>query len=127
MEDMGTFRVRLEIEDPANRGTRIAVDRVLVDTGAELSSFPAATLEALGVERVKSKRFRQATGTTFERDTGFVIIHAAGTKTVDEVVFGEPGDIVLLGARSLEGLNLVVDPATKQLMDSGPMPMASAA
>jgi hypothetical protein len=34
---------------------------------------------------------------------------------------------VLLGARSLEGLNLRVDAATKCLVDAGPAPAAAAA
>ena len=51
--------------------------------------------------------------------------NAAGTSTSDDVVFGEPGDMVLLGARSLEGLNLRVDPVTKTLVDAGPAPAAA--
>jgi hypothetical protein len=84
-------------------------------------------LELLGVERVKESRFRQASGTILTRPTGFVIVHAAGTTTIDEVVFGEPGDLVLLGARSLEGLNVRVDPIQKKLVDAGPAPAAVAA
>jgi hypothetical protein len=34
---------------------------------------------------------------------------------------------VLLGARSLEGLNLRVEPATQQLVDAGPAPAAVSA
>lgn len=52
--------------------------------------------------------------------------HAGSRITLDEVVFGEPGDLVLLGARSLQGLNLRVDPATRQLVDAGPAPAAMA-
>jgi hypothetical protein len=50
----------------------------------------------------------------------------AGTFTGDDVVFGEPGDMVLLGARTIEGLNLRVDPVAKQLVDAGPAPVAFA-
>jgi len=39
----------------------------------------------------------------------------------DYVVFAEPGDKILLGARSLEGLNLRVDAQRKQLIPAGPM------
>jgi hypothetical protein len=45
----------------------------------------------------------------------------------DDVVFGEASDMVLLGARSLEGLNLRVDPVSKSLVDAGPVPAATAA
>jgi hypothetical protein len=46
---------------------------------------------------------------------------------VDEVVFGEPADLAILGSRSLEGLNLRIDPVRKQLVDAGPAPAAVAA
>jgi hypothetical protein len=36
-----------------------------------------------------------------------------------------PGDLELLGSRSLEGLNLRVDPVAKRLTDAGPMPLAA--
>jgi len=44
--------------------------------------------------------------------------------TVDEVVFAEKGDLLLLGARSLEGMNLTVDPRRKKLVAAGPLPAA---
>ena len=124
LDEMGTFRTTIEIENPARRGERRSLESVLVDTGAELSWVPAPILESLGVERDKRLRFRQASGTVLERWTGFAIVHAGGTRTADDVVFGEPGDMVLLGARSLEGLNLRVDPVLKQLVDAGPAPAA---
>jgi predicted aspartyl protease len=126
-DEMGTFRVRVEIANPARPAERRVLDSVLVDTGAEFSWFPAAVLESLGVERVKVWRFRQADGTVLARWTGGVALYVIGIPTIDEVVFGEPGDLVLLGAHSLEGLNLRVDPLRKQLIDSGPAPAAAAA
>src|SRR5690349_7894614 len=124
MSDMGTFRVDVEIESPIS-GARRLVSRVLVDTGAELSWIPAAIMEELGIQRRKVWHFRQADGSVLERWTGFVIVHAAGIETTDEVVFGETGDLTLLGARSLEGLNLRVEPTTKRLVDAGPAPAAA--
>lgn len=126
-DEMGTFRVRVEIENPVRPGERRVLESVLVDTGAELSWFPGDVLESLGVKRAKVWHFRQADGTPLPRWTGGVITHVGGVFTWDEVVFGEPGDLVLLGARSLEGMNLRVDPAKKQLVDAGPAPAAAAA
>ena len=122
--DMGTFRVDVAIENPARPGEIRLLESVLVDTGAELSWFPAAVLESLGVERNGTWRFRQADGTILERWTGTVQVTVAGKKAGDEVVFGEPGDLVLLGARSLEGLNFRIEPVTKRLVDAGPAPAA---
>jgi predicted aspartyl protease len=126
-DDMGTFRVDIEIENPARPGERRTLKSVLVDTGAELTWVPAEVLESLGVERNQKWRFRQADGTILERRTGGVVIYVAGKRTSDEVVFGEPGDLVLLGAHTLEGLNFRVEPVTKQLVDAGPAPAAAAA
>lgn len=125
MADMGTFRTTVEIENPRASARRVALHNVLVDTGAELSWFPAQVLEELGIERRKVWRFRQADGTVLERSTGGAGIYVAGTWTIDEVVFGQPTDMVLLGARSLEGLNFRVDPVTKVLVDAGPAPAAA--
>ena len=40
------------------------------------------------------------------------------------MVFGQEGDLEILGARTLEGLNLVVDPTRKRLVAGGPVPAA---
>ena len=125
-DEMGSFRVDIELENPARPGMRLAVRGVLVDTGAELSCVPAAALEALGIERRRLLRFRQADGSVFERWTGSALVYAAGVSATDDVVFGEPSDLVLLGSRTLEGLNLRIDPVSKRLMDAGPMPLAAA-
>jgi predicted aspartyl protease len=124
-DDMGTFRIDIEIENPTAPGRRERLHNVLVDTGAELSWFPASMLESLGIERRKVWHFRQADGTVLARWTGAAFVYAGGTSTVDEVVFGEPNDLVLLGARSLEGLNLRIDPVAKILVDAGPAPAAA--
>ena len=127
LEDMGTFRTTIELENPAQRGRRTAIHSVLVDTGAELSWIPSTVLEDLGIGREREWHFRQADGTALTRWTGYAIVHAAGTRTSDEVVFGEAGDLVLLGARSLEGLNLRVEPVAKRLVDAGPAPAGAVA
>ena len=124
---MGTFRTEITVENPTQSGRRVTLHSVLVDTGAELSWIPAAVLDSLGVERKKVRHFRQADGTVLTRQTGYVVLHVAGTETTDDVVFGEAGDLLLLGARSLEGLNLRVEPVMKRLVDAGPAPAAAAA
>jgi predicted aspartyl protease len=125
-DDVGTFRVDLEVENPARPGEKRVLRAVLVDTGAELSWFSTDLLEALRVERRKVWRFRQADGTVLTRQTGWASVYLGDVATVDEVVFGEPGDLVLLGSRTLEGLNLRVDPVSRRLVDAGPAPAAVA-
>ena len=127
MSDMGTFRVDLEIENPLRPAERAVVRSALVATGSELSWFPAAVLESLGIERSEVSSFRQAGGAVIERWVGHAFVYLAGARTVDDVVFAEPGDLTLLGARSLEGLNLTIDPISKRLVDAGPAPAAAIA
>lgn len=127
VHEMGSFRVDIELENPARPGDRRSVRTVLVDTGAELSWFPASVLESLGIQRRRMWHFRQADGTVLDRWTGSAWVYVAGVSATDDVVFGEPGDLVLLGARSLEGLNLRIDPVAKTLTDAGPAPAATAA
>ncbi len=50
-DDVGTFRVDIEIENPVLPGVKERLKGVLVDTGAELSWMPADVLESLGIER----------------------------------------------------------------------------
>src|SRR6266404_1052237 len=66
-----------------------------------------------------------ANGQKVTRSVGFAIIRVDKFFTVDEVVFGEKGDLLLLGARTLEGLNLVVDARRKKLVAAGPLPAAA--
>ena len=123
-DEMGTFRIDIQVENPALPGRRETLRDVLVDIGAELSWIPATILESLGIGRRKVWHFRQADGSILTRWTGSAWIYAKGTSATDDVVFGEPGDLVLLGARSLEGLNLRIDPVAKTLVDAGPAPAA---
>ena len=126
-DEMGSFRVDVEIENVARPGDRRVLQSVLVDTGAELSWFPADILDSLGIQRRKVWHFRQADGTVLSRWTGPAFVYIAGVSATDDVVFGEPGDLILLGSRSLEGLNLRIDPVSRRLIDAGPAPAAAIA
>jgi len=123
-DDMGIFRTRVGVESLTARGTVQFVDNVMVDTGSELTWLPAPLLESMGIRREKTVRFRMADGDVVTRETGYVIVHAGGAEVPDEVVFALPGDLALLGARSIEGLNFKVDLANKEFVAAGPMPAA---
>jgi predicted aspartyl protease len=113
--------------NPSRPGAKQLLTNVLVDIGAELTWVPADVLESLGIERYAPWRFRQAGGAVLESWSGAALVHVAGERAADEVVFGDLGDPVLLRARSLEGLNLRVEPANKRLVDAGPAQAATIA
>jgi len=120
MDDMGLFRTTIGVESLARGEVRDVAD-ALVDTGSELTWIPRAVLKSIAVAVERQRAFIVADGGRVERDVGYAIIHASGTSTVDEVVFAEETDFPILGVRSLEGLNLRVDPVKKQLVDAGPV------
>ena len=123
---MGTFYARCKIENIVDRKKAMIIPKLLVDTGSEFTWIPAATLERLGIEREKKDvPLIMANGQQITRSVGFAIIRLDKFFTVDEVVFAEKGDLALLGARSLEGLNLTVDPRRKKLVAAGPLPAAN--
>ena len=79
-------------------------------------------LEKLGIAREKKDvEFVMANRQRVTRSVGFAIVRVDKSFTVDEVVFAEKGDLLLLGARSLEGLNLTVDSRRKRLIAAGPV------
>ncbi|MBK8813676.1 MAG: retroviral-like aspartic protease family protein [Acidobacteria bacterium] len=122
---MGTFKIRCKIENVSNRTQSAVIPQMLVDTGSEYTWVSSSTLEKLKVQREKKDvAFVMANGRTVTRSIGFATIRNDKFFTVDEVVFAEKGDLLLLGARTLKGLSLTVDPRQKKLVASGPIPAA---
>ncbi len=119
---MGTFAVGCRIENSVDRSRGTSVRRILVDTGSEYTWVSGATLEKIGIAREKKDvEFVMANGQHITRSVGFAIVRVGKSFTIDEIVFAEKGDLLLLGARSLEGLNLAVDPRRKKLVAAGPV------
>lgn len=118
---MGIFRIDGEVANVRHPRRAVAVRGLLVDSGSEFTWLPEATLAEVGVEVAKRDvSFLMANGETITRSIGYAIVRAGGFETVDEVVFARPGDLSLLGARTLEGFGAVVDARRKRLVASGP-------
>jgi predicted aspartyl protease len=121
----GTFCARCTIENPIHRTRAAVLPKLLVDPGSEYTWISSGTLERVGIQREKNIVVVLANGKRVTRNVGFAIVRLDKFFTVDEVVFAEKGDLLLLGARTLEGLNLTVDPGRKKLVAAGPVPAAS--
>jgi predicted aspartyl protease len=123
---MGTFRVDCEVRNVRTEKKAI-VKGLLVDTGAELTWLPQEVLAGIGTTIAKKdQQFIMANGQTITRSIGYVILRAGGFETVDEAVFGQPGDMAILGSHTLEGFGATVDPRRKKLVVAGPYPAAKA-
>lgn len=122
---MGVFHINCTVLNPKTPSKRVALRRLLVDTGSEFTWIPADKLsEAEITVRKKDVAFQLANGQIVTRDVGYAIIQVDGFETVDEVVFAQPGDLRLLGSRTLEGFGASVDARRKRLVAAGPQPAA---
>jgi predicted aspartyl protease len=127
IDDMGIFRTTLGVAALATPDRRHELHDVMVDTGSEYNWVPSDVLIDLGISPVRVDRFETADGRVLEREVGFALVYAGGRSAAAAVVFAREGDLVLLGAHGLEGLNLRVDLGRKELVPAGPVPAAFAA
>ena len=127
IDDMGIFRTTIEIASLTNPGRRLTIPDVMVDTGSEYNWISDELLTELGVTPVRVDRFETADGRILERPVGFAVLFAGGRSTATVVVFAGPGEMTLLGAIGLEGMNLRIDLARRELIPAGPVPVPAAA
>lgn len=122
---MGVFSVDIEVGKPGGKTRWTRIEKVMVDTGSELTWLPEAELHSAGIVVFKKDQtFVMANGQQVTRDVGIAILRCGAFKTVDEVVLAHPGDLYLLGTRTLEGFNAIPDPRKKKLIPAGAIPAA---
>ena len=106
---MSAFKVNVVARNPKREELSTQPIPALVDSGSELTWLPADVLASVGIAPRRKRMFSTATQQKVEREVGYAILSAEGYETNDEVVFAEPGDMTLLGVRTLEGFGVVVD------------------
>lgn len=111
---MGLTHVSVKVGNPAN-GRRAEEVRCLVDSGAIYSLIPRAVLKRLGIKPHSTREFVLANGDVIRRRLATATFEFEGRRGDSMVVVGEPGDDPLLGATTLEGFGLVLDPFRREL------------
>lgn len=111
---MGTFRVPIEIGD--RQGTRWEPVMAHVDSGATYTWVPAHILQNLGVEPTERWEFETTNGEVIDRDMAQTWVRYDGQAHITWVAFAAERDAPLLGAYTLEGFRLAVDPVNQQLV-----------
>lgn len=106
---MSMFKVSVVAANPKDEQQTTAPVEALVDTGSELTWLPRDVLTQIGITPRRERSFRTATSQVITRQVGYAMLRAEGFETIDEVVFAEPGDMVLLGIRTIEGFGVMVD------------------
>ena len=103
------FKVNVVARSPKDESKVTPPIEALVDTGSELTWLPANVLTQIGVMPRRSRTFVTPTKPIVSREVGYAVLAAEGFETTDEVVFAQPGDMILLGVRTIEGFGVSVD------------------
>jgi len=116
---MALTTLDIEVGNPANPNVTERVE-LLVDSGAVYSVIPQPVLERLGIKPIATEDFRLADGSKITRKKGIALFRYGDRVGGADVIFGEEGDGQLVGAFTLEGLGLVLDPLRRELK---PLPL----
>lgn len=113
---MSLFKLNVIATNPKREEMKTLPLEALVDTGSELTWLPADVLRGIGLTPRRKKLFVTAKKQQILRDVGYAILSTEGFETNDEVIFADPGDMTLLGVRTLEGFGVMVDPLAHRLV-----------
>ena len=111
---MGTFTVPVDIF--SLDGRRSVTVEATVDTGSSYTCLPSLVLSDLGIAPVGKMRFELADGSVIEDDIGEARVRVADIERTTIVVFASDSSPALLGAYTLEGAGLAVDPVRLSLV-----------
>ena len=112
---MGTFFTEVQLAAPAHPDRRETV-KLLVDSGSVYTWVSSAALSDLGVQPTERRLLLTIEGRALDRAAAEILITLEGRTLHTLCVFGEPGDLEVLGAYTLEGFGLAVDPAQRRLI-----------
>jgi predicted aspartyl protease len=120
---VGTFRQRIELAADADGPFRSVT--ALVDTGSIYTWVPGRVLRGLGIVAKEKYPFEMANGERVYRERAEVLVRIDGRTLHTICVFGEGKDQASLGAYTLEGFALAVDPLRKRLVPMEVLPAAT--
>jgi predicted aspartyl protease len=113
---MGITYVELEVGSVAKPDVTEKLE-FLVDSGAVYSVVPSRVLKKLGVMPLDTETFILANGEKISRKKGVALFKYGKRVGGSDVIFGEKGDALLLGALTLESLGLSLDPLKRELRE----------
>jgi clan AA aspartic protease len=111
---IGLTFVKVTVGNPGN-GHRHADVNCLIDSGAVYSLIPGSVLRKLQIKPHSTREFVLANGDVIRRRIATATCEYEGRRGDSMVIVGEIGDDPLLGATTLEGFGLVLDPFRREL------------
>ena len=116
---MGLTVLKVEVINPGDL-SRSELVECLIDSGAVYTVIPAEVLARLGIEPMSEEELRLADSSRIVRRLGIAVFRYQGRVGGATVIFGEPGDMTLMGVTTLESMGLQLDPLRRELR---PLPM----
>ena len=113
---MGTFYWPMEVSSPD--WLRWETVDALVDTGASHTVLPASLLRRLGVVPYRTVLHRIADGSRIPREIGETRLRVNGLQATRIVAFGDEDLPPQMGADTLQGILLAVDPVEERLVST---------
>ena len=110
---MGTFPYPLEVISAD--GSRSEVVNALVNTGSTFTCLPASLLRELGITPNRRIQSELPDGSIVSDDVGEAHVRVAGIEQPTIVTFADENAPPVLGAYTLTGALLVVDPVRQRL------------
>ena len=111
---MGTFNWPMEILSAD--GTLAETVDALVDTGSSYTVLPAAILRRLNISSTDTLDFDLGDGRVISLEVGEARVRVEGRERTRIVVFGDDDTSPLMGADTLQGAALAVDPVAHRLV-----------
>ena len=108
---MGFTKIKATVGGPKGKETL----NFLVDSGAMYTVLPATVWKKIGLTPKRTLGFILADGTKIKRKISECRFRYGKLDGTTTVVLGEKNDAALLGAYTLEGLNLVLNPFDRTL------------
>jgi len=112
---VGMTYIAGKVTRPESRARPVKV-RFIVDSGAVYSVLPERVWKRLGLRRRRRATFELADGTVITRGVSQCTFEIAGISGTSPVVLGGRRDAPLLGMVTLEGLGLMLNPLTRELL-----------
>jgi len=111
---MGLFNITIQIANL--NGDHFEDVEAMADTGAVTTVIPRSILAGLGINPTRRETFQYAGGEQVQLDMAEARVRVSERETVTWVIFGEDRMSPLLGAYTLTGAFLAVDPYNQQLI-----------
>src|SRR5262249_11389323 len=111
---MGLTDITMTVSNPVDP-SRSRELTFLIDSGAVYPVVPRDLLHQLVLPPQRTESFSLADCTHIEREVGYALFTYQGKVAPSPVIFGEPGDALLLGVIALEALGLIFDPLRREL------------